>query len=170
MAIDGPPSPTPPLTLTIKSLAVSLHPAGAAAVSRKELQYELRLTNASAKSVKMPISPNPGLTYRSCPSRQEQQVGIVLRFKKGEERAISLPGNRLWSGCPTMKDSLVTLLPGEWITYRGSAMFPPLHSDPPGLLTAAWLISDVSYSSTPEGLRENSKTKLVINSTSQKLE
>jgi hypothetical protein len=166
--VDGSPAPPSPLVLNIRNMVIK-PPNVSNRTDRAQVEYELRLTNTGGVTFEVPISPDLEKMFRVCGSRREQQVGLNLKFRNqaGEERF--LPGTSVWAGCPEIKNSIARLAPGEWITYHGSASFPP-NSAPPGFLTAGWSVSEVNYLNVSSGVKENTNTRLVIDSAVQKVE
>jgi hypothetical protein len=134
------------------------------------VQYEFQLTNVGRVSIDVPVSPELDKIFVACRSGREQQAGLVLSYHKSAGASMEiLPGTSDWSGCQGAKNSMVALSPGQWISYRGSALLP-LDVDLSGTIGGAWLLSDISYRTAPGGLIENSACTLSVNSSHKQLE
>jgi hypothetical protein len=161
--VDGPPAAPPPLELSIETLKAV--PQSTATHGSKQVDYVIRLTNRSNKPQEIPVNPDRNKVIHECHSAPELEVAITVKSKSGAEQEHVLPSTSTWAGCQGMSGSLVKLMPGEWITYRGSVVIPSGR-----LASAVIAISEVSYTKTAEGLVEQSKGDLWLKSNALRIE
>jgi hypothetical protein len=157
---------TPPLKLLIENVA--LVPGRNQSSDGKELQYEVRLINSSTMPQEIPINPDRNKVISVCASGHQQEVAMTMSIKSGGHQ--DQETTSVWSGCRDMKESLKKILPGQWITYRGSITLPSKKSRS-AIITGSWSISEVIYSAAPDGnFSENSKGRLSVSSQDRKVD
>jgi hypothetical protein len=165
--VDGPPAAPPLLELSIETLKAE--PQSTATPGSKQVDYVIRLTNRSNKPKEIPVNPDRNKVIHECHSAPQLEAAISMNSKSGAEQEHVLPSTSTWSGCHEMSGSLIRLMPGEWISYRGSIDIP---SNQITSTTAVghWLISRVSYVKTADRLMEQSKGEIQLNSNSRTIE
>ena len=165
--VDGPPAAPTQLELSIETLKAE--PQTTAMHGSKQVDYVIRLTNRSNKPEEIPVNPDRNKVIDECRSAPELEAAITMNLKSGAEQEHLLPTTAAWSGCHEMRGSLIRLMPGEWITYRGSVEIPS-NRITSTVAAGHWLISQVSYTKTAGGLIEKSKGDLQLTSNSQTVE
>lgn len=164
---DEPPRPAP-FSLALVSLRMrAAEPGSKRPDSTHQLDYELRFTNTSQTPAEIPVNPDRSKVFHACDDKLEE-VSVYLRVRENGRTKQSLPG-ALWSGCHKMDESLITLRPGEWITYRGSV---PLPNNEAGSdeIVASWTIADDTYTRKPQGLTEDSVGRVSVDSPGKTLD
>jgi len=58
---------------------------------------------------------------------------------------------------------MLSLQPNEWITYKGTVRLPP-NANLSSSTMARWMLSDVTFSSGPDGLKQYTEEQMSITS------
>jgi hypothetical protein len=121
--VDGPARLDPSLILTIQRLGPKT--VDAASSTGNELSYEARLTNSGNQPQEIPVNPERNKIFSACKLGYERQAMVSVTLINGghEEQAASLTS--VWSGCQNATQSVIRLLPGEWITYEDQYHYHP---------------------------------------------
>lgn len=130
--------------------------------------FEIRLANVSGKQVLLPVDPNRDTIIDRCGKAAilQSHLSLYVRENDGDTSPLPLSGDLF--GCDK-RDGLgvVTLNDGEWITYTGSISLPAGDASSHNV-TASWLLADVNYSKSPDGLIEDAKTRLTLTTPERK--
>ncbi len=165
--VDGPRASPPPLELSIETLKAD--PQSPATLGSKQVDYVIRLTNRSNKPQEMPVNPDRNKVIQECRSSRELEAAVIMSLRSGDQQEHVLPSTSTWAGCQGMSGSLIKLMPGEWITYRGSIEVPS-NDITSAVVVGSWLISQVNYTKAAGGLVEESKGDLDLKSHAKRIE
>ena len=154
------------LNLDIESL--SIVPPGTptdSAAGNNVVDYELRLVNVSTGSVMVPIGTDVDAAVDRCGNSriEESSVGVELQ-RDGGRGWVHMPGRQsYWFGCAAVADTMLSLQPNEWITYKGTVRLPPTANLPSSAM-ARWMLSDVTFSTGSEGLKQYTTEEMSVTS------
>ena len=124
----------------------------------------MRLRNTGAKPISLPTNPDRDQVIAQCGTSPMVESGIAIKAKQSASAESPTPGQ--WNdyyGCPQVASTMISLVPGEWITYRGTTTIP-IKVPQTAPLEGAWVLSNVRYTSVANGLREDSDLVLSVHS------
>jgi hypothetical protein len=113
IATDGR-KPTPELNMIIRSLAADQ--------AHTSISYELDLQNATSHKIEIPIGLDGKAAFDSCPGKLIQDAFLSLAVPSSTTTHTPLIADMY--GCDGLKQSMVTLNPGDWLTIAGTHRLP----------------------------------------------
>ncbi|HZZ37880.1 MAG TPA: hypothetical protein VFE06_02035 [Acidobacteriaceae bacterium] len=154
--------------LTIEQIQ-SIESPDSSSPANGQIFYEMRLRNTGAKPISLPTNPDRDQVIAQCGTSPMVESGIAIEAKESTSAKSPTPGQwQDYYGCAQIGSTMILVVPGEWITYRGTTTIPTKVAQT-APLEGSWVLSKVRYISVANGLREDSDLVLSVHSEAQRI-